>query len=445
LPESAGELVAAIGRDRPLAVELLDLIVADADRLALIAPLVTDAFGSVVTADVGRLAAAARGVGACEKISPGAAILLDRSSCAGWDELASARGELATAIAAIDPLPADELAFDLRTILVAYVEELGGRPLAPDGDLAAAWLAACNAQAARCQAVLGPAGAWIATSSPAIHQLVEEEHLAPAIAAGLLGAGATPAEIGHLARAPSDARSTEIIAALEEDQAVRDAIAPRGQLDPAALARLIGRFHDAPRVPALVDDLFHGRAAGRLAELASDLELASRKSLAGESRRLPVALLEALPAAIGPGANKTVRVDVSAVEHAVADRRTAERDTGFVARATIGAGVITSGDVTAARPYEELGVGYRGPAVRDLLLGAHAVASGLLFQADLHAFARHPLFVGLGADLSWRHLVELSLSLGPIVDLAGSQPGAGVVMLSVQLPLVDYVRAAIGR
>jgi hypothetical protein len=416
-----GELIAG-WTVRPGAIEreLLRFALDDPARVTAVAPHLA---GALDPRDLlPQLAAQAREVGSCEDADPVSAVFSD-GSCVGAAALAAIRADLATTLGHADRAKiAPAVLADARALLDAYVEYVSGSPAADPEARIAALTAACAPESARCHALLAEAPARIAAAAPG---LVLEARAAmlfgPALAAFVRAGVTHPARVLAWAACqgttcPADDETQRLVAELLRDSAIRRAVCGECSpfvVDPVLVAALVRQL--APAISPLAFTELAGPSSPGM--LATDVG-----HLADLIRAQPTPPLQLNGFWYVP---QRARTDIPR---------------GLYPRITIGAGAIISDSRVVARPFEELGVGYRARMGRDFRLGAHVIGSGLLFQLVGNGYAPHPLFMGFGPDLDYHRFVDLTLDVGVMMDLTLAQPPQGMGMLSLQLSIWDLFR-----
>jgi hypothetical protein len=154
---------------------------------------------------------------------------------------------------------------------------------------------------------------------------------------------------------------------------------------------------------------------------------------------LPEAVREDVAAPAG------IRMDVASIASTVVGELSRETRAGWYLRATVGTGYVMFAGEGSREPdvatsvHEEMGFGYRwlwGP----VLHGPHVIASGILFSFIEQDATSDRLFFGIGYSANMYRLVDVSLSIGRMIDPDGTADDtAGVVGL--QIPLFDYLSA----
>jgi hypothetical protein len=187
--------------------------------------------------------------------------------------------------------------------------------------------------------------------------------------------------------------------------------------------------------------------------------------------RVVDAVLDAVEQAIkeDPTAPAGLRLDIPSLATTMLSEFREDDRPGPYFRATIGAGYAAAGGgyflragspETSALFYEELGFGYRTRATgildriysskkvdrlgKDVLVGPHAIASGMLFRASSNDYMKSRAFFGAGLSLNAYRLLDFSASVGWMPRLTegpGDPTGVVAFLAGVQLPLIDYVQA----
>jgi hypothetical protein len=171
-----------------------------------------------------------------------------------------------------------------------------------------------------------------------------------------------------------------------------------------------------------------------------------------------------------------VRLDIPEVATTMITKFVDDHRQGLYLRATIGAGYFARNTLGYERQaqgsgrvfYEEIGFGYRcagaqapqliglvpapflpsilqgvpgakcKPSTSPILWGPHFAASGLLFEITGQN-VNNKLFVGEGLSVNFYKLIDVSVTAGPMWDLAKRGYPSPAIFAGLQLPLSDYV------